>query len=175
VEVPGAAWEEISKKINDPNYDGYYLRHQTFIFGQPLKSSYWTFKIMKLFRNKSGVFKCDCAHGAIQGVRKPGEIRNPLYHYAHPDIKTFIRKINLYSSQDAQCIFREKRGGLFNKKITRINFRNLIIEPFLFFLFIYFYHKSFKDRLKGFIVSVLMMFYLFLERLKVWELSNRES
>ena len=175
VRVPEEAKEEILEKIKNPNYNGYLLTHINYFMGKPLKSNYWIFKVMKLFKNKRGKFVCDCAHSVIKISGQVGEIDYPLLHYAHPDIETFINKINLYSSQDALHIFKEKKGGWLNRPIQKINFYNLFIEPVLLFFYVFLLRKSFRDGMRGFIISVLLMFYLFLERAKVWELKYKNK
>jgi len=169
--VPEETKKEILEKINRSGYDGYMLKHQTHMSGIALKSPYWTFEIMKLFRKEKGVFDCNRTHAPIVISGKIGKINSPLLHLSMPDLQTYIRKINLYSSQDAKYIFEHKRGGLLNRKIKKINFYNLFFEPALLFVYVYVLKGSFKDGRRGLILSAMMMFYLFLERAKVWELT----
>ncbi|PIN86233.1 hypothetical protein COV19_05485 [Candidatus Woesearchaeota archaeon CG10_big_fil_rev_8_21_14_0_10_44_13] len=169
VVVPAAAKSEILDKITRGNNDGYYLYHKHYCFGKFLSHNN-TNDIMKLFRRDKGRFECEAAHCHIKIEGRIGSINSPLLHYAHPDISTQVKKSNLYSSQDAEMIFRTGKGGLLNKRIRKINIYTLLIEPVMFTFYMYFFNRLYKEGLRGVILSILMGNYLFMERAKVLEL-----
>lgn len=172
--VPKEAAAEIQQKIQQKDYGGYYLLHKTYIMGKFMKSPFWTFPILKLFRRGSAHFEGKSAHEAITFQGKAGFIQNPLLHYSHPSLEIELKKFNLYSSQDAQIISTKKEGGLLKRKINKVNLFHLIIQPFFYFIYLLFYRKGYKDGIHGVIVDSMMAFYLFFETAKVWELEEHE-
>lgn len=169
------AKKEILEKINDKRVDGYYLPHRVVAFGKPMRYALFC-NILKLFRKDRGRFDCSSAHCILKIKGNTGVIKNHLLHYAHPDIETFVRKMNLYTSQDAKKIVATGRGGLLNKKIKRVGIYNLVIEPLFYMNYLYFIKRYYKDGRHGLLISLLMGYYLFLERAKVFEIKyNKQS
>lgn len=168
VVVTKEATKEIIKKIQEQRYKGYYVPHKMVAFGKPMKYALFC-NILKLFRRGYGKFDAGSAHCKLKIKGRIGTLKHCLLHYAHPDIKTFLKKMNLYTSQDAEEIVKKGKGGLLNKKMKRIGVYNLMIEPFLYMNYLYFRKKYFKDGKFGLIISILMGFYLFIERVKVIE------
>lgn len=172
--VPKEAGEEILKRIQNPTYVGYYLPHRMVAFGKVMKYALFC-NILKLFRNGYGTFDCSNAHCTLKIKGKIGKIKTSLLHYAHPNIETFIRKMNLYTSQDAQKINETGKGGLLNKRLQTVTVYDVLFEPFLYALYLYTVKKYYKDGIYGLILSILNGYYLFVERAKVVELQNRKQ
>jgi len=171
--VPEKAKQEILLKIQNPKCVGYYLPHRMVAFGKEMKYALFC-NILKLFRNGQGYFDANSAHCTLKIKGKIGRLKNHFLHYAHLNIETFVRKMNLYTSQDAKKIAENGKGGLLNKKIRKIGLYNLLIEPVLYGNYLYFNKKYYKDGKYGLIISVLMGFYLFLERAKTLEEQNKK-
>ena len=170
--VPEKAKEEILRRIQNPKYVGYYLPHRMVAFGKEMEYALHC-NILKLFRNGQGHFDAKSAHCTLKINGKIGKLHNHLLHHAHPNIETFVRKMNLYTSQDARKIVENGKGGLLNKKIRKVGLYNLLIEPFLYGNYLYFNKKYHKDGKYGLLISALMTFYLFLERAKTLEEQNK--
>ncbi len=171
--VPEKAKNEILTKIQKSDCVGYYLPHQMVAFGKVLNYALFC-NILKLFRRGAGEFDCSSAHCTLNIKGKIGTLHQNLLHYAHPDINTFVRKMNLYTTQDAKKIIEDGKGGLLNKDLKTVKAYALCIEPLAYAGYLYFIKKYYKDGLYGSIFSILMGFYLFLERAKVIELRNRK-
>ena len=171
--IPEKAKQEILTRIQNTEYVGYYLPHRMVAFGKEMNHALFC-NILKLFKNGCGEFDCSSAHCTLRIKGKIGTLRNCLLHYAHPDIETFVKKMNLYTSQDAKKIVENKKGGLLNKRITKVGIYNLLIEPVLYANYLYFKKKYYKDGKYGLIISVLMAFYLFLERAKILEKKKKK-
>lgn len=171
--VPEKAKHEILQKIQNPKYTGHYLPHRMVAFGKEMQFALFC-NILKLFRNNQTYFNAQSAHCTIKIKGKIGKLTNHLLHYAHPNIETFVRKMNLYTTQDAKKIVENGKGGLLNKKIKKVGIYNLVIEPLLYANYLYFNKKYYKDGLYGLLITVLMCFYLFLERAKILELRNKQ-
>ena len=83
--------------------------------------------------------------------------------------------MNLYSSQDAQKMFHHKQGGIRNIKLEKVSFIRLLLEPPLFGIYIFLFKKGWRNLKFGFISSVFLGYYLFMERAKLWELYHKEQ
>ncbi len=170
--VSKEAVEEIQKNIQQKDYDGFYLPHKTYIMGKFMESSFWTFPILKLFRRGTAHFEGKSAHEAITFQGKAGYVQNPLLHYSHPTLEIEVKKLNFYSSQDAELVYKKKQGGQLKRNIRKVNLYHLIIQPFSYFLYLFFYRKGYKDGIHGIIVDFIMGFFIFLEAVKVLELEE---
>jgi hypothetical protein len=171
--VPKEAQKEILEKITDSSVDGYYLRHKNYFLGKPLECHFGEHKILKLFRNGKAEFEGKHAHEAIMFTgRDIGTIENFLIHNAHPSISVFLRKANLYSSQDAKKLAKGEKAGIAKRGMVDPGFYEFIISPVLYFLNFYLRRGAYKDGLRGLILSVLFSYYIFLETAKVFEIKN---
>ena len=171
--VPKAAAAEIVERINTELYDGYYLPHKSYIMGKFMESSFWTFQILKLFKRSAGYFPGKSAHESLAFTGKAGFIKEPLLHYSHPLLEMEVRKLNLYSSQDAEQLYTGQKGGLLKRKIKKVGIYSVLIQPMLYFIYLFFYRRGYKDKVHGFIVDCNMAFYVFLEAAKVLEAQQK--
>ncbi|MFA6889295.1 MAG: glycosyltransferase family 2 protein [Candidatus Woesearchaeota archaeon] len=169
--VPNQAAEEIQQQINLGIYDGFYLIHQNYFLGKPLRGHFKSHNILKLFKRGKGHFPGNAAHESIIFLgTQVGIIKTPLIHNSHPNINTFIRKANLYSSQDAVNLVDKEVVGILHKKVRKLTFYKLFIEPILYFFHFLLIRKAIITGYRGFILSGLFSMYLFMERIKMYEL-----
>jgi len=104
-------------------------------------------------------------HEVWQVKGKTGKLRNPLYHYPHPNITSFLQKINQYSSLRAQELYEKK---------ANITFWQIIIYPKAKFFYNYILKVGFLDGISGLVVALMMSFHSFLVRGKLWFLYQHE-
>lgn len=161
--VTEKARDEIIHKINSGVHDGYYLKHVIFFLGKPLRSPYFgEHNIMKLFKRTKGYFKGEYPHEPITfNGTSIGNIKEKLLHYAHPTIASFLQKMNKYTSEDA-LKHHEEYGRRYDL------FQTFIIPPLSVFHY-FFLRKGYLDGMRGFIYSCLLAMYMFVERIKTWE------
>lgn len=172
--IPKETKKEILKKITSSEYDGYSFKFQTYVCGKLLKSPFWeNMRIIRLFKCNKGHYSKCAPHELITLNGKLGQLANPFIHYAHPTISSLVKKCDSYSTQNAYQIAKEGKGGLLNKKIKRIGFYNLLVDPLLYTLFLYFWKQNYRDGILGLIISVIFGYSLFLERAKVLELKAK--
>lgn len=165
--------KEILRKIIESQYDAFFFNFKQFFFGKEFIGPLWTkTKIIRLFRKNKGFYNSFDSHTPLDVQGKIGRIHSPIYHYGYPDIETFIRKMNLYTTWSAKLSDDGQKAGLLAKNIGRVNFYYLFVEPFLFLPHYYIFRKNYKDGIHGLILSVLITFYLFIERVKLWKLQN---
>jgi len=89
------------------------------------------------------------------------KINKPLLHYSAPNLKTFINKLNLYSTLRALELFQ---------KHTPVNLLQIVFYPLAKFLQTYFWQLGFLDAIPGIIICTSLSFYSFLVRSKLWRL-----
>lgn len=148
--------EELFGKIRNAYKIGFLIHSKTYFLGKPLKCAYLNeFGHVRLFRNGAGFYPCNKNHEKLIITGKLGKFKEPFIHLWDDSIKDFIRKINLYSTQDARCL----DVGLYD----------LLIKPFLIFLWIFLFKKGYKDGKRGLILSLLLGSYFFLKKAKSWE------
>ncbi len=166
--------QEILSKIQQTQHNGFYFNFKQVFFGKEFIGPLWTkTKIIRLFRTGKGSYPHLCSHKPLIVQGSIGRIQNPIYHYGYPDIETFINKMNYYTTFDAKLLHDGQLGGLLKKKI-KANLYSLFIEPALFLPYYFIIKKNYKDGIHGLVFSILMTFYLFVERAKLWHLRNNK-
>jgi len=173
VVVPKKTKEEIQSKINDKGYNAYYIDHPIYFLGRFTRSRCWRFPTVKLFRRGKGFYCAERPHCAVRITGKTGHLDGPLLHYSNPSISSFLKKMDLYTTQDAILLSKGKKAGLLNKKIRKVGVYSLFVEPMLLFFYYYVYGLGFMDGFRGIILASLFSYYLFIERIKLWEIINK--
>lgn len=162
---------EILRAMTQNTYDAFYFNFRQVFFNKefigPLRTQT---KIIRLFKQGNGYYDNMSPHATITGYHTAGRILSPMIHLGYPDVETFIRKMNVYTTQHAQMLSEGKPGGLLKRTITKPTFYALFLEPLLFFPYYFLIKQNYKEGIHGFLISLLMMYYLFIERFKFWEL-----
>lgn len=138
---------------------GFYIKRTDFMWGRQLKyGETGDIKLLRLAKKDAGKWKRKVhEYWDIKG--QVGELKNPLIHHPHQDLKTFIEHINTFSSLHAKENLKEqKRGGLVK----------IVFWPKLKFLQNYILKLGFLDGTHGFVVAMLMSFHSFLAWSKQW-------
>jgi glycosyltransferase involved in cell wall biosynthesis len=163
-EVP----KELKKEILDLKFkaDVYYLKRRDFFWGRELK-----YGETRKIRNKGLIRLVKKDAGKWQGKvheefkitsshLKIGRLKNYLNHYPHPTIKSFIEKINYYSSLRADELIESGE---------HFSLVKLLVYPPAKFILNYIFYLGFLDGPEGFIYAFLMSFHSFLTRAKLYK------
>lgn len=94
-------------------------------------------------------------------VRLEPDEENALIHHNYDTVSQFLSKLDLYTSIEVSQV-EDKTFDL----------SNLIKNPTNEFISRYFSHKGYRDGIHGFILSILMAFYIFIVEIKLWEKSG---
>ncbi len=152
--------EEIEKKIGNSKANGFYLRRRDIFLGQPLNFGE-TGNFSEIRLGKKGVGEWQRKVHEIWKITAPVDsLKNPLIHYSHPTIKSFLTKLNYYTDLDA----RE-----FLQKGKKFSYFDLMLKPPTKFFFNYFLHAGFLDGLPGFIMAFMMSLNSLIVRVKMYE------
>lgn len=159
--VPDELRREIVATIENPTCHGYYLPRIDYTFGKWLRygeTRKKTFAILRLARKDKGTWKNPIHE--VWDIKEPtGKLAAPLLHYSHPDLEEFIEKLNRYTTTDAQTLFEQG---------VRTAWWSVFVYPAAKFFVNYILKLGMLDGVHGFIFAMLMSWYSFTKRAKLW-------
>jgi len=164
--IPPKLQSEIKKLITKNDSGGFYIRRLDFFKNQPLHhgdtGNTWLLRLQKKpFTVWEGM-----VHEVWTPKEKSFRLKNLFYHYPHPTIYSFLNSLNNYSDIRA--------SELFARKIST-NIFEIIIYPIGKFFNLYVIKKGILDGTVGFIHAMLMSFYSFLVRGKLYLIWRKDS
>lgn len=153
--------EEICQVLkNDQGYNGYYIPRKNFFLGHWVKHCGWYPGYqLRLFRKEKTRMNERKVHEAFVVNGNVGYLRNDLLHYTHSTISATLKKINEYSTLEAE------------EKVDRIkaNGFHLVFVPLAEFIKFFILKKGFLDGVYGLMVSVIHAMTKSQTYLKIWE------
>lgn len=172
-EITAELKDEIINKTKKTGYDAFNVCFQNYAFGRLLKGDLWKDSpVIRLFRKGKAIYKRTQPHELLMVGGKIGKLKGYINHYGYSGTKVFLKKIRRYASQTAPFIAKNNKGGLLHKSRLKINLYSCYIEPIFFSFWVFFIKKMYKDHLIGLWLSMLMGYYLYIERKKVREIKN---
>jgi glycosyltransferase involved in cell wall biosynthesis len=189
--------EEIKLAIQDPRFDGYYIRLRMYFLGRALHYSGASFYKHSLFRRGKGRFECRLKdqdssmgdmevheHVVVNG--KTARLKNPLLHHNVESLSRYIQKHDEYSNWEARVWLRGEAdsGGLApslfgtqaqRRRWLRKKFFSIPGSPVLFFIYKYFFRLGFLDGVPGLIYCGLQGIQFFHIKAKIYELSVKKG
>jgi glycosyltransferase involved in cell wall biosynthesis len=139
---------EIRRVISDPNskHSGYRVPIRSVVLGRQFKYSGTQYdRPLRLFRRGFGHWT-GAVHETVNLEGTSGQLENHLQHRTIPDMQTFLRKINEYTTLEAIKFVRENRP---------LRLTDLAIRPIWTFLKLYLGKRGFLDGLEGFVFCSL--------------------
>jgi len=166
--VPSELRDEIQKLLQGDTHSlmlAYRIPIRDWMFGRFVRYGSWPHqKPIRLYRRGVGIWQGEVHEALVlmEGAHKQiGELSNPLYHYSHPTVATFVEKLNRYTDIEADQMFRQGR---------RANLLLALAGAVRAFGGQYIRQLGFRDGGHGLILALLMAFYYFLVRAKLWSL-----
>jgi glycosyltransferase involved in cell wall biosynthesis len=147
----------------------YALPFTHYFFGRYLDHGGFRSSLVRLFRKGRLRYPEDRAHSSPLVDGKVAELRHLVVHFNHPSIRSFVEKMNRYTSSDAPLLVENGRGGLRNRALPSPLAPRLVTAPLSVFWGRYVRHRGFLDGVHGFVAASLLAFYQFVEYAKVWE------
>lgn len=149
---------EIKLAISRNTCQAFSLRRIDHLWGRPLRfGDTGNIYLTRLAKVESGHW-----HGRVHEVwattSHPCRLKNPLYHYPHPTLYSFLHSQNVYSTFRAEELYHSG---------YRANLLQVIFYPVAKFVYLYFIKLGFLDGTAGFIHAGVMSFYTFLVRSKL--------
>src|SRR5262249_39108983 len=142
---------EIRQLVSDPEtpYSGFRVPIRSMVLGRRFHfSGTQCDRPLRLFRRGAGRW-VGAVHETVDLRGKPGQLAHALQHRTIPDMRTFLRKINEYTTLEAIKFERERRPY----RVT-----DLTLRPFWTFLKLYLGKQGFRDGLEGFVFCALSGF-----------------
>ena len=145
-----------------------------YFFGRYLRHGGFQGHIVRLFRKGRLRYPEDRAHSTPEVDGRILRMENPLVHFNHPRITDFVRKMNLYTSQDAPLMARLGRGGL-RGRLAPMPTRWSILRCGLGVFWNRFVrHRGFLDGVHGLAAAALLAAYQVVESAKLWEALQKD-
>ncbi|MDR3636730.1 MAG: glycosyltransferase family 2 protein [Isosphaeraceae bacterium] len=142
---------EIRRVVTDPlnPHNGFRVPIRSVILGRRFRYSGTQHdRPLRLFRRGAGRW-VGTVHETVDLQGTAGLLANTLQHRTIPDMKTFLRKINEYTTLEAIKFDRERRP---------YRATDLALRPFWTFLKLYMGKQGFRDGVEGFVFCALSGF-----------------
>lgn len=156
--------DEIQSVLRQPEGEGYYVIRLNYIFGRLLKyGDCRRDKQLRLVRRPIAFFK-GLVHERISLDSKTRCLKNPLVHVSTPRVTDYMRKLNHYTSLEAQ-VLKDRQAVFSRAQVTA--------RPLARFFYLHAAKLGFLDRIEGFLFNVLSAYYEFVRFAKQWELMDK--
>ena len=157
--VPPALRDEILAALEKGNHDGYYFPMAQHILGGWLKhgAGYPAYHI-QLYRKSRGRWE-GVVHEKVALDGSYGFLRNPILHYTHPNVSSFLGKTIFYSDLWVSALEEKPDQTLLS----------LFLSPLKVFIWSYVKHGGFLDGARGFVWSLLLLVNEAVLTAKIWE------
>lgn len=150
---------EISGRLlKGDSFLGYLLSREDILWGKRMRHGDTKTSLLRLARRGAGEW-VGKVHETWQITGRTATLTHPLLHYPHPTVTDFLRRINYYSTLRAE----ELRSSGYKTNILEV-----IFFPFFKFLWIWIWKLGFVDGVQGSISAMMMAFYSFLVRGKLY-------
>lgn len=144
---------EIKAATQKIEFKGFAIRRLDHMWGQTLKhgdvGDVW---LVRLARRGAGEWRAS-VHESWQIEGRIGRLKEPLMHYPHPDLVSFLQRINHYSTLKADYFYKQNR---------RMSLLEIVFAPMWRFKKAYLLQLGFMDGTAGFVHAMVMAFYTFL-------------
>jgi glycosyltransferase involved in cell wall biosynthesis len=153
--------EEILNAISREENTAYRIYIRDYMFGKWIEHGSWPRQChIRLYRKDKAHWHSEI-HEKINVDGPVGILRYPIQHFSHTTVSKFLYKLNKYTDIEAQRWFTQKV-----KRSWLIVLLSVVRE----FLTQYIAYQGYKDGGHGFVLAVFKAFYLFVARVKLWEL-----
>lgn len=157
---------EIIKTIYQTQYDGFYIKRKDIFLGKKMRyGEFYNIKLLRLAKKNAGKWYRPI-HETWNIKGKIGELINPILHNPHKTINEFMRKVDLYSTINANYLYSKKNP---------VKAVDIFLYPSIKFIHNFVLRLGFLDGIHGFIFSVFMSIHSFLSRAKLYVLYRKNK
>ena len=149
--------------------DGFFILRKNYFMGRWIKQGgFWPDPKLRLFRRERGKFEDRAVHedAHVEGhtaVMPYGA----LIHHSYPTLADYIEHMNRYSSLGAEMVAAKGK--------VSFRFRNIVLRPWLTFIYNYFFRLGFLDGREGLLLHLYHAVYVSWKYAKAWELSRSQK
>lgn len=147
--IPPSLTDEIGRVIGYTDNSAFKLPRRNFFFGRWLQrgGQYPDYQL-RLFRRGKASFPERHVHESLQITGSTGYLSEPFDHHPYPEIDDYIRKMNFYTSFQADFWRREKMSqGIFR------TMQYMFFRPFNRFIRRYIFKAGFMDGWQGYLAA----------------------
>ncbi len=162
--------ETLAKEILETDlsaHNGYYIKRDNFFVGKLIRGCGWGNDMqLRLFKKSETKLSDRMVHEKFIVNGNASTLKNSFSHYSYTNLKDAFKKINNYSTLEA------------NEKADRktVNLFTILFSPPLYFLHHFIIRKGFLDGIYGIIISYMHMITKLQVQLKIMEIKkNRGS
>lgn len=142
---------ETQKRQSVWSEKGWWIKRKNwFIWRWLTKGGQYPDPVIRLFVRGFGHLPQQSVHEQIEIDGTVGWAKGHLLHYSNPDLKTYLRKFDAYTSLTANEIYSKSK----EPKLLDF-FQYFLIKPSLTFFSLYLRHKGIVDGMAGFIFALL--------------------
>jgi glycosyltransferase involved in cell wall biosynthesis len=160
---------EIESLKNGPEPDaaGFEIPRATFYLGRWIKHSGWhpDFKL-RLYNRNAGRWRGNFVHESVEVNGRVARLRGEILHYSVGNASEHHQRIDRYTTLAALESY---------SRSERPRFVSLMLAPMAAFIRSYFFKLGFLDGTAGLAIAYFAAYYVFLKKLKLWEISRGQS
>ena len=143
----------------------YRIKRNSFYMGKMIRFSGWQRDYtLRLFNRQYGNFNLKTVHESVETKARILKLKEAIYHYTYPCVKTHINKMVYYS---------ELGAGSLEHKGKRVCIGTACIRGFFKFIKMYVFRLGFLDGKVGFILAINSGFGVYLKYVYLWEKYHR--
>jgi glycosyltransferase involved in cell wall biosynthesis len=158
---------EINAAIAANTHVGYMIPELNEVFRKPMQHGGWhPQRHLRLSKRGRGSWHGNVMEAVDINSGSVGRFRSPILHFGHPDIHTFLIKLDRYSTMEAE------------KHVSRATFTLgalAAMVPLPYFLYKFILQGGFLDGWQGLAAALLLSFYKSLTYMKAIELRERKK
>jgi glycosyltransferase involved in cell wall biosynthesis len=164
--VTSALHQELASAALQLAVSGFWIPTLNYVFGAPLRGGGWYPQPHIRFVQRGKATWVKQVHEVIAVEGSVGWLRSPLLHYGHPNIQTFVRKLNAYTAMEP----------LPKGQSRYLVAASAVFDPPAYFLYKYVVQRGFRDGWRGLAAALLLSFYRCVRYLKALErMSGQEG
>lgn len=161
--TPELADEIQNIDLSESKFDAYKIHRDNYFIGKKITSCGWGNDYqLRLFKKSKTKLTDRLVHEGfiVEGI--VFKLKNSMIHYSYVNLKDGFKKINKYSTLEAN----EK---YLHKKVTGIS---IVFKPMIAFLQHFVFRKGFTDGKHGLMVSLMHAITKLQVQMKMWELKK---
>jgi glycosyltransferase involved in cell wall biosynthesis len=165
---PELAGEIVRAIDTNPSIAGFWIPRKNFFLGRWVRhGGFYPDPKLRLIRRGAGKFEEYGAHPTIKVNGPTARLQHALIHNAYPTLRGYIEHMNSYSSSGAEvAVAAGKRS---------FNVLDIVIRPFLTFVYNYFFRLGFLDGREGLLLHLYHSQYVSWKYAKAWELARKST
>ena len=160
--------EEVSRILKSgTDKIAFWIYRRNHFMGRPIRFSGWqSDRVIRLFKRDACRYADKFVHAEIITDGKVGVLKNRLLHYTYTDLKTYLAKMDQYTTWSANDKIR---------KVRKVGFFHLAVKPAFRFFTHYIWRLGILDSRQGLIISTFSAYSVFMRYVKILRLMENEK